>query len=92
MNIKCNAITKAYSKGNYGVRELSLQINSGEFLVVMGESGCGKSTLLRILSGIYHVDAGELFLDGIPANNIPPQDRDCAMIFQEYACVTNHKR
>ena len=89
MNIKCNAITKAYSKGNYGVRELSLQINSGEFLVVMGESGCGKSTLLRIISGIYHVDAGELFLDGVPANNIPPQDRDCAMIFQEYALYPN---
>jgi len=89
MNIKCNSITKVYGKNNYGVRELSLEINSGEFLVIMGESGCGKSTFLRLLSGIYTPDAGELFLDGVPANNIPPQKRDCAMIFQDYSLYPN---
>lgn len=89
MNIKCNAITKAYGKGNFGVKELSLEVVSGEFLVIMGESGCGKSTLLRLLAGIYYPDMGELFLDGVPANNIPPQDRDCAMIFQDYSLYPN---
>ncbi len=89
MYIKCNSITKAYSKGNYGVKEMSLEIKSGEFMVIMGESGCGKSTFLRLLSGIYYPDVGELFLDGVPANNIPPQDRDCAMIFQEYSLYPN---
>lgn len=89
MNISCKAISKAYAKGIYGVKELSLEVESGEFLVVMGESGCGKSTLLRLLSGIYRPDSGELSLDGIPANSLIPQMRDCAMIFQDYSLYPN---
>ena len=90
MNISCKAISKAYAKGIYGVKELTLEVESGEFLVVMGESGCGKSTLLRLLSGIYQPDSGELSLDGIPANSLKPQDRDCAMIFQDYSLYPNY--
>ena len=89
MNISCKAITKAYAKGIYGVKELSLEVESGEFLVIMGESGCGKSTLLRLLSGVFRPDSGELSLDGIPANSLTPQMRDCAMIFQDYSLYPN---
>ena len=90
MNISCKALSKAYARGIYGVKELSLEVESGEFLVIMGESGCGKSTLLRLLSGIYRPDSGELSLDGIPANSLTPQMRDCAMIFQDYSLYPNY--
>lgn len=89
MNVSCKAVSKVYKQGIFGVKELSLEIESGEFFVIMGESGCGKSTFLRLLSGIYSTDSGELSLDGIPANSLPPQLRDCAMIFQDYSLYPN---
>lgn len=89
MNVSCKAVSKVYGHGVFGVKELSLEIESGEFLVIMGESGCGKSTFLRLLSGIFKPDGGELFIDGIPASSLPAQDRDCAMIFQDYSLYPN---
>ncbi len=89
MNVSCKSVSKVYGQGVFGVKELSLEIESGEFLVIMGESGCGKSTFLRLLSGIYKPDGGELYIDGIPASSLQPQDRDCAMIFQDYSLYPN---
>ncbi len=89
MNVSCKSVSKVYGQGIFGVKELSLEIESGEFLVIMGESGCGKSTLLRLLSGVYKPDGGELYIDGIPATSLPAQDRDCAMIFQDYSLYPN---
>ncbi len=90
MNVSCKSITKIFPQSVQALSDFSLEIKSGEFIVVMGESGCGKSTLLKVLSGVLTVDSGELSLDGIPANNIPPQERDCAMIFQNYALYPNY--
>lgn len=90
MNVSCKSITKIFPHSVQALSDFSLEIKSGEFVVVMGESGCGKSTLLKVLSGVLTIDSGELSLDGIPANNIPPQERDCAMIFQNYALYPNY--
>ena len=57
----------------------------GEFLVLVGPSGCGKSTLLRLIAGLEEVSAGEIRIGGTPVNDLPPKDRDIAMVFQSYA-------
>ena len=67
------------------VEELSLDIEPGEFLVVVGPSGCGKSTTLRAIAGLETVTDGEIRLDGERINQKPPKDRDIAMVFQSYA-------
>lgn len=74
---------------NYGITEVvkgvSLTVNDGEFLVLVGPSGCGKSTLLRMIAGLEGIDSGTITIDGKVINNIPPKDRDLAMVFQNYA-------
>jgi ABC-type sugar transport system ATPase subunit len=76
-------------KKSFGSNEIlkgiNLKIDSGEFLVLVGPSGCGKSTLLRCLAGLEHVDSGEIKIDGKVINNVEPQHRDIAMVFQSYA-------
>jgi multiple sugar transport system ATP-binding protein len=63
----------------------SLTIHDGEFVVFVGPSGCGKSTLLRLIAGLETITAGELSIDGQRCNDLPPSDRDIAMVFQSYA-------
>ena len=67
------------------VDDLSLQINEGEFVVLVGPSGCGKSTALRMIAGLESITSGELLIDGEPMGDVAPQDRDIAMVFQNYA-------
>ena len=67
------------------VREVSLQIAAGEFLVLVGPSGCGKSTLLRIIAGLETPTSGLVKIDGRVVNDTPPKDRDIGMVFQSYA-------
>lgn len=67
------------------VEDLSLDIDEGEFLVLVGPSGCGKSTTLRMIAGLESPSTGEIRLDSEPLHNSPPQDRDLAMVFQSYA-------
>ncbi|QDK36756.1 ABC transporter ATP-binding protein [Bdellovibrio sp. NC01] len=67
------------------LKGIDLQISSGEFLVLVGPSGCGKSTLLRTLAGLETLDAGQIKIEGKVINNIEPQNRDIAMVFQSYA-------
>jgi multiple sugar transport system ATP-binding protein len=67
------------------VRECSLDIHDREFIVFVGPSGCGKSTILRIIAGLEKITQGDLFIDGERMNDIPPKDRDIAMVFQNYA-------
>jgi len=77
-------IKKDYS-GTAVLHDINIEINEGEFVVLIGESGCGKSTLLRMICGLEEISAGELVIDGVLANHIPPQKRDMSMVFQSYA-------
>lgn len=64
---------------------MSVDIASGEFVILVGPSGCGKSTLLRMIAGLEDIGAGEIALDGQVINDIAPKSRDIAMVFQNYA-------
>lgn len=76
-------------KKSYGevavVHGISLSIKDGEFIVIVGPSGCGKSTLLRMVAGLEPITGGEIDIGGRVVNNLEPKDRDCAMVFQNYA-------
>ncbi len=70
---------------NKVINNFNIDINDGEFIVLVGPSGCGKSTLLRMISGLESVDQGEIFLDSKLINNLIPSKRKIAMVFQSYA-------
>jgi multiple sugar transport system ATP-binding protein len=74
---------------NYGavpiLKGIDLSIASGEFVVLVGPSGCGKSTLLRLIAGLEDTSQGEILIGGKTVNDLPPKDRDIAMVFQSYA-------
>ncbi|MBY3233692.1 sn-glycerol-3-phosphate import ATP-binding protein UgpC [Rhizobium laguerreae] len=76
-------------KKNYGktpvVHGVDLDIQSGEFIVILGPSGCGKSTLLRMIAGLEEITGGEIAIDGRVVNQLEPRERGCAMVFQNYA-------
>ncbi|MTH79154.1 ABC transporter ATP-binding protein [Paracoccus aestuariivivens] len=78
-------IRKSYPNGPQVLHGVSLDIRPGEFVVVVGPSGCGKSTLLRLIAGLETTAEGEIEIGGQPAGHLAPQDRDIAMIFQNYA-------
>jgi multiple sugar transport system ATP-binding protein len=78
-------ISKSYEGGNKVVHSISLDIKDKEFVVLVGPSGCGKSTTLRMIAGLEEITGGELQIDGKIVNNLPPKDRDIAMVFQNYA-------
>ncbi|WP_420637898.1 ABC transporter ATP-binding protein [Candidatus Poriferisocius sp.] len=78
-------LNKEYSNGFRAVSDLNLQINEGEFLVMVGPSGCGKSTTLRMIAGLEDITSGELRIGGRVVNTLAPKDRDIAMVFQNYA-------
>jgi multiple sugar transport system ATP-binding protein len=72
--------------GGIGVlQDINLSVANGEFVVLVGPSGCGKSTLLRIIAGLETASRGTLLIGGRPANDVPPQKRNLAMVFQSYA-------
>ncbi|MCL7428806.1 ABC transporter ATP-binding protein [Streptomyces sp. YS415] len=83
--ISLHDVSKSYTKGVRVVDRLTLDIEPGEFLVLLGPSGCGKSTVLRMIAGLEEIDEGELRLDGEWANDLPPSGRDMAMVFQNFA-------
>ncbi|WP_305985806.1 ABC transporter ATP-binding protein [Roseibium sp. MMSF_3544] len=73
------------------MRDLSLSIHDGEFVVLLGASGCGKTTLLRMTAGLENITGGELTIDGKVMNEVHPRDRDIAMVFQNYALYPTMK-
>lgn len=77
-------IAKTFN-GQSIIPDLNLTIHHGEFIALVGPSGCGKSTLLRMIAGLESIDGGELVLDGDVINDLSPQDRNMAMVFQNYA-------
>ncbi len=78
-------ITKSYPDGAVAVKDLSLSIADGEFIILVGPSGCGKSTTLNMIAGLEEISSGELRIGGQRVNERAPKDRDIAMVFQSYA-------
>jgi multiple sugar transport system ATP-binding protein len=83
--IRLDEISKVYPNGVLAVNEVTLDIGEGEFVVLVGPSGCGKSTLLRMIAGLEDVTEGEILIDDNVVTEKPPQQRDIAMVFQNYA-------
>ena len=83
--VKLVNIEKIYEKETRVVKRISFEIKDKEFLVLVGPSGCGKSTCLRMIAGLEEITSGDLFIDGKRVNELPPKDRDIAMVFQNYA-------
>jgi len=78
--------TRVYPGADHpAVDKLNLEIGDGEFMVLVGPSGCGKSTSLRMLAGLEEVNSGDIFIGDRPVTDLPPKDRDIAMVFQNYA-------
>src|SRR5690242_1072272 len=69
----------------HAVRGIDIDIADGEFAVLVGPSGCGKSTLLRMIAGLEEISGGRIEIGGKVVNNMPPKERDIAMVFQNYA-------
>jgi multiple sugar transport system ATP-binding protein len=83
-NVSLNALSKSYDDTPV-LAGIDLEIANGEYLVLVGPSGCGKSTLLRCIAGLETISAGELSIGGKRMNDVAPQDRNIAMVFQSYA-------
>ena len=78
-------ITKEYENGFVAVKDVNLDILDNEFVILVGPSGCGKSTTLRMIAGLEDISEGDLIIDGQKMNDVAPQHRDIAMVFQNYA-------
>ena len=83
--IEFDRATKAYSGGVVAVDGLDLTVADGEFMIFVGPSGCGKTTALRMVAGLEEISGGEIRIGGRRVNELEPQDRDVAMVFQNYA-------
>jgi multiple sugar transport system ATP-binding protein len=78
-------VSKVFPDGTVAVDTINLDVNDGEFMVLLGPSGCGKSTVLRMVAGLEDPTSGAVLLDGEVANELPPRDRKIAMVFQDFA-------
>ena len=83
--IALEKIKKIYPNGFEALHGLDLQIDDGEFMVLVGPSGCGKTTALRMVAGLEEITSGTLRIGDRVMNDVPPKDRDIAMVFQNYA-------
>ena len=83
--VSMEKLNKVYENGFHAVKDMSLDIAEGEFMVLVGPSGCGKTTALRMVAGLEEITEGTILVDGQPVNDMEPRDRDIAMVFQSYA-------
>jgi len=84
-NVELKGLCKVYPGDIIAVKDVSLQVGDGEFVVLVGPSGCGKSTTLRMIAGLEDITAGDIFIGDTRVNDVHPKDRDIAMVFQNYA-------
>ena len=85
-SISCQHIYKIYPGATApAVTDFNLEIQDKEFIIFVGPSGCGKSTTLRMIAGLEEISKGEMYIGGRLINDVPPKDRDIAMVFQSYA-------
>src|SRR4051794_22938643 len=78
-------IVKTYDDGFQAVKDISLDVGDGEFVILVGPSGCGKSTLLRMIVGLEDITSGDMIIGGQRVNDKAPRDRNLSMVFQNYA-------
>jgi multiple sugar transport system ATP-binding protein len=83
--VSIRKVVKEYDGGVQAVKGIDLEIADHEFVVLVGPSGCGKSTTLRMIAGLEEITGGEIWIGGDVVNDVPPRDRDIAMVFQNYA-------
>jgi len=83
--VELKGIGKVYDGGVRAVEDANIVVEDREFVVLVGPSGCGKSTTLRMVAGLEDITEGELYIDGDLMNDVPPKDRNIAMVFQNYA-------
>jgi multiple sugar transport system ATP-binding protein len=83
--IVLDGVSKVFDDGFEAVKDMNLDIEDGEFMILVGPSGCGKSTALRMIAGLEDISSGELKIGGETVNDRSPKDRDIAMVFQNYA-------
>ena len=83
--IRLENVDKIYENGVQAVFDFNIDIEDKEFIVFVGPSGCGKSTTLRMIAGLEEISGGKFYIDGEEMNDVPPKDRDIAMVFQSYA-------
>jgi ABC-type sugar transport system ATPase subunit len=84
-SVTFDAVSKVYPGRIVAVRDLTLHVADGEFLILVGPSGCGKSTALRMVAGLERISDGTISIGGRVVNDVPPKERDIAMVFQNYA-------
>lgn len=90
-NVRLENVNKQYDNGAHAVIDFNLEIKDQEFIVLVGPSGCGKSTTLRMIAGLEEITSGTIFIDDCCVNDVPPKDRDIAMVFQNYALYPHMK-
>src|SRR5499427_4556836 len=84
-SISLSKLNKHYGSLHHAVKDVDLEIADKEFVALVGPSGCGKSTALRMIAGLEDVSGGEILIGERVVNDLPPKDRDIAMVFQSYA-------
>jgi multiple sugar transport system ATP-binding protein len=84
-NVQLKEVSKVFDKNVIAVNKANIDIKDKEFVVLVGPSGCGKSTTLRMIAGLEEVSDGEIYIGDRLVNDVPPKDRDIAMVFQNYA-------
>ena len=87
-SVRFESVSKRYPNGVLAVEDVSVDVADGELLVLVGPSGCGKSTLLRLLAGLESLSAGRILIGDRVVNDLEPQARNVAMVFQDYALYT----
>ena len=86
-------VVKAYKQGEEpAVKGINLGVENKEFVVLVGPSGCGKSTTLRMIAGLEFPTSGDIYISDRKVNDVPPKDRNIAMVFQNYALISAYER